>query len=57
MEQITKSQFEEVLKKIALLQMEIESLKKTKKIPNITIIEESLAEIWDNDEDERWNEL
>lgn len=57
MEQITKFQFEEVLKKIALIEIEIESLRKIEKIPKITIIEESLAEIWDNDEDERWNKF
>lgn len=57
MESITKSQFEEVLERITELQREMESLKKTEKIPRITVVEESLAEIWDNDEDERWNEF
>ena len=35
----------------------IESLKQTKdQIPEMTVVEESLAEIWDNKEDERWND-
>lgn len=54
METVTKSQFQEVLEKVIKLQREMESLKK---VSNITVVEESLSEIWNNEEDERWNDL
>jgi hypothetical protein len=51
----------EIMEKLAGLQLEVETLKKRedileKKLPRLTVVEESLAEIWDNEEDEIWNE-
>jgi len=48
-----------ILMKLSRLQEEVDYLKQKKAsndlICNISVIEESLADIWDNEEDERWN--
>ena len=45
----------QILTKLSELQREIESLKQKNKGP-ITAVDEVLSEIWDNEEDERWND-
>lgn len=51
MELVTKSDLNDILLKLAVLQGEVDRLK-TKRNP----ILDSLAEVWDNPEDERWND-
>ena len=50
----------EILMKLAKLQSEVEVLKQREtmleKKSKLTVIEESLAELWDNEDDEIWNE-
>ena len=60
METETKS-IKEILARLVKLQADVEELKikeekLEKKIPRLTVIEESLAEVWDNKEDEIWND-
>ena len=61
MEQKTNLDQGEIMRKLAELKAEVELIKQKeeileKKIPALTVIEESLAEIWDNEEDEIWND-
>ena len=60
---LPKQEYEELLKVISIIKNSkiIESIEKgeySKKnlVQDISIVEESLLEIWDNEEDERWNE-
>lgn len=56
MEAETQHQMKEILFRLAKLQSEMSSLKqKERKKTKITIIEESLAEVWDNKDDDVWN--
>ena len=45
----------QILTKLSELQKEIENLKQKNEKP-ITAVDEVLSEIWDNKEDERWND-
>lgn len=61
METLAKPDLKEILTKLAQLQSDVEMLKQKEKIleeqqKKFTIIDESMAEIWDNEEDEIWNE-
>jgi len=53
-ETINNEKMNRILTKLSELQKEIESLKQKNKGP-ITAVDEVLSEIWDNEEDERWN--
>ena len=52
---INNEKMNQILTKLSELQKEIESLKQKNKGP-ITAVDEVLSEIWDNEEDERWND-
>lgn len=60
MEVETKISIREILIRLARLQAEVNLLKQKEisedKTQSLSVVEESLAEIWDNEEDERWNE-
>lgn len=62
METATKSDVNEILAKLAKLQIEIETLKRKENMleksqeKKFTLIDESMAEIWDNEDDEVWND-
>ncbi len=62
MEQKTKFNPKEILIKLAKLQADVEMLKEKERIleeqgkKRVTVIDESMAEIWDNEDDEVWNE-
>ena len=61
MEQETKLNTKEIIEKLSKLQADMEMLKQREEIlekgtPRLTVVEESLAELWDNEDDEIWNE-
>lgn len=61
MNQETKFNPKEILIKLAKLQADVEMLKEKERMlenqqKKITIIDESMAEIWGNEDDEVWNE-
>lgn len=57
MEQEIKFDLNEILSRLSKLQKDIEILKESKlEKQKMNVIDESMAEIWDNDEDEIWND-
>ena len=60
MEVATKSDVKEILTKLSLLKLEIDRLKQKEKLLEkrkiFTPIDESMVDIWDNEEDEIWND-
>ena len=62
METEIKNINKEILARLVKLQAEINILKRKEKMlekrqkKKFTLIDESMAEIWDNEEDEIWNE-
>ena len=60
METEIKNEMKEILMRIAKIQSDIKHIKEiednTDNDSKLSPIEESLAEIWDNEEDERWND-
>jgi hypothetical protein len=62
MEETTNLRINEILMRLAKLQAEVNYLKEkdrkeSKKEKKLTVIEESLAEVWDNEEDDAWNNV
>ena len=59
---ILKKEYEELLKKLELIgdskiiETTENEINNNNQVPIITLVEESLSEIWNNEEDDRWNE-